>query len=119
VVAVMVARVFGQRDVVGQVEAALRACGQAVLDADPTTEDDRGQELDKLTEEWTRLVVPGPRETAGRQLWWALDDDDLPHFRAAIEFVLTEHTPRGSAPGTVPAERVAWSLTFHRYIADP
>ena len=114
----MVARVFGRCDVVAQVEMALRACGHADLDFDPASDEDEGQELDMLAEEWTRLVAPSPDyETAGRQLWWTFDDDDLPLLRAAIERVLAEHTPDGSAPGTVPADRAAWSLTIHRYTA--
>lgn len=118
-VAVISVSVFGLRDSVDQMIAALCSAGSDEQTTDPGTGHDNHATLVRLEDEWTQAITPAHHgETVGRTLWWVLHEDEVGRLRAAFESILTVHTSCGFDPGTVPADRVAWSLTSHRYSAE-
>lgn len=117
-VAVVVISAFGLRGAVEEFLSALCASGRNVLDEDARASDLR-EALVELENQWMETVATEHEsETAGRQVWWALDDDDIDPLWAAFKPILAAHSVRDLSPGSIPIDRVAWSIDCHWYVSE-
>ncbi|PND52925.1 hypothetical protein CQZ88_06220 [Rhodococcus sp. ENV425] len=89
-----------------------------MLDEDARASDGR-EALIELEDQWLATVATEhENETVGRQVWWALDDEDIEPLRAALKPILAAHSVRDLSPGSIPIDRVAWSIVCHRYVSE-
>lgn len=117
-VAVVVISAFGLRGAVDEFVSAVRTAGRHVLDEEASASD--GPEaLARLKDQWITAAGTEPEsETTGRQMWWALDDDDIEPLRAAFTPILADHHVRDIRREPIPIDRVAWSIVCHRYVSE-
>ncbi|MFI6430306.1 hypothetical protein [Rhodococcus oryzae] len=116
-VAVVTVDLFGWLSSVDGLATTLSAIGRAVLGEDAEYGSIDQETVARLEAEWTSEIPHRIVETTSKQLWWALNNDDIESLRNALEPILAAQIPGPSDVEPLRRDLVAWAIHIHRYTA--